>query len=944
MLLVIEGKSVNIYLTVFGKVKSPRIVFVNRVGTIIKEIPKLEKVTNFNSTNMSYIYEYTLNNIYDEFKYYGETIQTRDNIPVKTKEYSIKVVKPPFIKKLKLVYYFPKYTYLKSKVVEDNGNIEAVEKSVVKIIGTLNNPIRAGYIELKSGRKIKLNVSGNIFSGSIFVYANDEYKINITDIYNHNNNDPVRYQILVIKDNPPTIDITRPGMDIELADSLVVPLEIYGQDDYAVNSVSLKYKVQKAFVQIQGKEESIQFEIKPESEVKIDYKWDLNKIGITPGDVIVYYAVAYDGYTPKDEHLTASQKYLIKFPTVEDMYRDLNNEQRENVISLKELMEQQQKMVEDTEKVIKDLEKKEDLSYIEKKELEKLQENQKQIYNETKKVIKKLEQTSEKMKKNNMFTPQMLEKMDQIRDLMNKVADKNMQEAIQKLQEAVKNIELSSEKKKLLSTKLNQEEILKRLDKTLEMLKKLRQRQQLESFKKRADEIVKNQQNLLKKTIENKFDKKDNPDLLAKNQNKINNEFSQFKKEYKDFLDEIKKDSPETYKDLKNNLDKVEKANIDKEMQKSEDSLKKSEWDEAIKSQKKIISALDKIQSSCDRACHGMQQRDMTKILNAIDSAIFNFLQISYKTENIMEKLKTEKSISYIDSIDGSYIENDKNFRAAHLAEELIFLERTARYQMKLLEDETKDSIVFNPSFFDTFDQYYDAIGNARDNLANSRIFNAESYQRNALLYLNIIIKNLIELKEEFKNQAQKQSGGGMSDALNQLANAQQKLNELTEKLKGQVGKQGMTPELQEYLDELAFQQEMIRKSVGQFMENYKDAGKLLGNIAEAGKEMDEIKKKLKSGKIDSDLINKQHRALKRLLDAQKSVYVKEHSKKRESETAKEYKPVAPPELKEEKLKENENKYYYNVMEKYPMEYKRLVEDYFKILSTHEESVYNSEK
>ena len=103
----------------------------------------------------------------------------------------------------------------------------------------------------------------------------------------------------------------------------------------------------------------------------------------------------------------------------------------------------------------------------------------------------------------------------------------------------------------------------------------------------------------------------------------------------------------------------------------------------------------------------------------------------------------------------------------------------------------------------------------------------------------------------------------GMGDMLNQMADAQQRLNELTERMMGQVGEGGMSPELEQYLQELAFQQEMIKKGVESFMRNFEQAGQLMGDLGQAAKEMDEIKDKLMSKQIDRDVIEKQNKVLK---------------------------------------------------------------------------------
>ena len=189
-------------------------------------------------------------------------------------------------------------------------------------------------------------------------------------------------------------------------------------------------------------------------------------------------------------------------------------------------------------------------------------------------------------------------------------------------------------------------------------------------------------------------------------------------------------------------------------------------------------------------------------------------------------------------------------------------------------------------------------------------------------------------MKESFKDQMQKMASSGKGDNLNQMANAQEKLNEVTERLMGQAGKSGMTPQMQQHLEELAFQQDMIKQDVESFIKNNQDAGSLLGDLGQAAKEMKEIKDKLKSKKVDKDLIKKQKKVLKRLLDSEKSLYVKDKSKKREAETAKEYETGKPRDIAKEKVKYKSKSYFHQNVTKYPLEYKQLIDDYFKVLNS----------
>ena len=332
------------------------------------------------------------------------------------------------------------------------------------------------------------------------------------------------------------------------------------------------------------------------------------------------------------------------------------------------------------------------------------------------------------------------------------------------------------------------------------------------------------------------------------------------------------------------------------------------------------------------------KKMDIEKLLNAFDETIFNLLKTSEKVEIYKKKIDYKlNALKNLYKIDANVDELYRIRENSEIAEDLIFLERSVRWIRKNLEEETKESIMFKPEFFDKFDDLGNSLSSARDHLAGNRLPNTTPFLVNALLYNNIILKELLELKEYFKNQMEKNASSGMGDKLNQMADAQEKLNELTQRMMGKAGKNGMTPQMQEYLEELAFQQEMIKQGVESFLENYEQAGKLLGDLGQAAKEMNEIKDHLKSKKVNKDLIDKQKKVLKRLLDSEKSLYVKDKAKKREAETAKEYGSEGPGEIAKEKVKYKNKSFYHQNITKYPLEYKQLIDDYFKVLNSIEQ-------
>lgn len=930
---ILEGSDVSFELITYGKVKDAFLVLKNQ-GNIVQEKMVLTQISNENASNKIYIYQYTLKNIYDDFNYYGETIQTRDNIKIKSPEYKLYSVKEPLVQDLKLVYIYPSYTGLQSKVVSDNGNIEAVERTTIRISGKINNNLKKAVLYYNS-RRYQLSVSEEYFKGQFFLNKSGKYFIKFKDKNNNTNTKPVNYSVIVVKDNPPIVDITRPGSDITLQDVVDLPLEIYAQDDYRINDLKLFYRIKKAFTGRESPWKKINLNIIKKQFINHQYKWKLSELRFLPGDLIEYYAQVYDGYKPVKDHVVQSKKYLIKFPTVDEMYAQADQEQQKNIKTVEDLLKDQQNIYKENQKLLKDLENKKELSYIQKKEVEQIKKNQEKIQESVEKLSEQIKRAEENVRNKNMFSMEVLKKMNAIQKMLQEIKDKHIHESLTKLNSALKDIKLSSLKKKMLGQKLTQEKILKRLDKTLSMLKDLRNKQKLESMKKVTDELIKKQKDLLKDTLDKKNQKKDiSNKSLKERQDHLKDIYNNLEKQMKEFEKELKEQNSELKDQMSAINQNYKKQNLESDYNQSTSHLEKNNLSQSMEKQKQILSKLNSMSNKMGDMQRKGQQMNLAKLLSIIDETVFLLLKSSEKIENYHAKIETqikpiEKFYDIKEKDNELYRLSDNN----EIAEDFIFLERNIRWIKINLEDNSKETMTISSDFLQKFEELAETISSARKDLAEKRVFNTSNWLVKALLHNNIIIKELLEAKENLKNQMQQQASQGMGDSLNQIADGQEQLNQMTERLQGQIGKQGMSSQTQEYLEELAFQQEMIKKNLENFINNFQQAGKLLGDLNQAAKEMKDIQKKLKSKKIDQDVLDKQKRVLKRLLDSEKSLYVEDKAKKRKADTAKTYKASSPAELKEEKV-EYKNKTYYFHMNKYPIEYKKLIDDYFKVLNS----------
>ncbi len=199
----------------------------------------------------------------------------------------------------------------------------------------------------------------------------------------------------------------------------------------------------------------------------------------------------------------------------------------------------------------------------------------------------------------------------------------------------------------------------------------------------------------------------------------------------------------------------------------------------------------------------------------------------------------------------------------------------------------------------------------------------------------------IVQLMKSHAQMCSGSSGGEkskqMKDQLTGLSESQEQLNRATrqmlERLQGK-GRLSMTEA--QRLQQMAAQQEMIRQGLEELQQNFDQAKDLLGDVDQLKREMEDAQKDLAEKHVDPRLMERQQKILSRLLDAQRSIRQQEMSPQRESKTATLAERQSPPPIPEELLKKDrtlEEDVLRGSDDRYPSQYRKLVEEYFRALS-----------
>ena len=246
----------------------------------------------------------------DRMDYYVEADGIRSDA------YVIEVSEAPAVEELKVELQFPRYTGLKPKIQEDDGDIRALEGTQAVITIVTDQPVQSGVIRFEETAEIQMEaLSGNQLSGSFKIERDDYYRIHLQNQEGVWNPSSDEFVIEALIDQPPSVSVARPGRDMKVTNLEEVFTEVKAEDDFGLRSLNLRYSVN-------GEPEQTVALKAPRStrNVTSTHTFYLEEYELVPGDFVSYYAEASDS--------VASAKTDIYFLEVQPYDREYYQSQQ----------------------------------------------------------------------------------------------------------------------------------------------------------------------------------------------------------------------------------------------------------------------------------------------------------------------------------------------------------------------------------------------------------------------------------------------------------------------------------------------------------------------------------------------------------------------------------------------------------------------------------------
>lgn len=849
-----------------------------------------------------------------------------------SEKFRVSVLRKPIIESIDLKVVYPKHTGRKAEKFDNTGDITVPEGSIVEwTIQAKNLEQLDAYFK---DTTISLNTSlTNSYSFKRKCLSSQDYLLSISSA-EIKNADSLRYNIAVVKDEYPTIEVTE---EIDSTNSLRRFIEGEVGDDYGIRALS-------AQIFVSGKDTSyrISKSIGVKSGVQkqlFSYFIDISDFKLRPGDKLEYVFTVTDNDEPNGYKSTTSTKKVYAVPELKELDNILSEKDEKVKQDMDDALNDAMEFKKKIKDVKSDMMNKQNLDWKDKQSLDNLLNMHQDL---TKKMEKMKDEFEEnKNEKENFLenSEELLEKQQQLQELLDELMDEELLQLLEELQELMEEMNKDQLLENLEEMEMESESLEEELDRALELFKNMELDQKLENLQEQLEELAKEQEELKEQTENKELSNEE----LAKKQEEINEKFDEIQKD----VEEIKEKNEELEKPRDMDFDQETQDNIEQQTDDAKENLENDKNKKASENQKSAAEEMQKMSEQVGNMMQQQQQQQQAEDMDALRYLLENLVTLSHDQEGLMEEYRDTRVT------DPKYLE---------LNRQQLDIERNT--------DIVKDSLIaLSKRVFQLSSFINEELAELDYNLNKSMIYSEDrktsqlrQHQQYAMTGYNDLALMLSEVLSQMQQQAQSQQmGSGSCSKPGGKGSGQSKgpmtMQQMKDALKGQMdqmknggkkpggekgegsqkpggespgqgGIPGLTPK---EIAKMAAMQGQMKESLKKIRQDMNKDGSGAGNqLNDLIDEMDKLEDDLLNGRIGRDLLKRQQDIYTRLLESEKALRERGYSDERESKEGKNKEKGNKIEFTEyNRKKDAEIEFLRSLPVELRVYYKALVNEYF---------------
>ncbi|MCF7811135.1 hypothetical protein K9N50_09135 [bacterium] len=842
---------------------------------------------------------------------------------IESKKYRLDVVTRPQITELHYRFFPPSYTGLPTTTGRENvGDVEGLPGSQLEINVKSNKRLtKAWYLFQRSGEdstdldSIAMSINGQNAHCTFNLMHEGDYRIQLADEDGHSNLDPIKYRIRLLNDSYPLVRIAFPEEDVILGDNMQVPLIIEADDDYGVKKLELHFRQIGEDSMVYNR--PLHLNSQNEKVVRIEELWSLAEMSLFPGDVIEYWAVVWDNDRVNGPKKSESERRLVRLPSIEEIVQEVEQTEEAGMEQAKATIEAAKELKENLNEIVEELRRNPEVDWEKQREMEAAMEQQQDIRQQVEKLANKIEDLVEKLDKHDLLTAQTLEKYKELQELIAEISTPELEQAMQKLKEAIESQDPDAIRKALEDFDQSQEEYLERIERSLSILQQLQLERKMDELVRMTEELLHEQESILDNVDEGQSEE------LARKQQDLSISMQILEKNINKTI-ELAEEAGES--ELSTELDSLLtdalEKNINQQMQNAGQAYANSQREKAKSLGDQSARDLAELSAGLKKSADKLKEKRKTELAGKLRRIAEELIYISSDQENLASESQQIET---------------KSPRYRSFAGRQSDIQSALQGIITRLFAASQETFFVTPELGASLGKATEQLDRALAGYSDRNPRSVKQPQAIALGEINKSALKVLSILDELEGSSSSSGYEEMMEKLSQMASAQQGLNQQSMMMPGGEGQQQM-PGAGDQFAKMAASQRALQEQMGKLGEEGKGMQEILGDLEDIAGQMGEVAGDFEDKNISERTRRLQERIVSRLLDATRSVKQQEYSRRRESKTGIDMTRKSPAEIKLDQDRERLRRDLLRAMQEgYTKDYRELIRNYFQALEKLEE-------
>lgn len=826
---------------------------------------------------------------------------TRDGMV--TQERHVEVYFPPQLLDLGLEVHPPSYTGLaRERYTRVPPRLEVPQGAELHLAGHVNHGLRRGAVLTSRGDSIPMVCTGDSIFSVLKADSNLNWRPWLQDDRGLIDTGDLEYAVTLRLDQSPTAELSSSVQSGLLPADGRIPLQCRVRDDYGLSGVDLQMARGEEFkadselpwfgidvLDRSADRRTIQSELgevilvagsreTSTGELRMDLQLLADALDLVPGESLLLRLEARDNRRPGPAGVGRSRVLRFLLPSAVDIMGDQLAGQDDRLESLKDLRRQAEHLATDLERINREMMKNPDPDFARQQEALAAVARQQELQQELSRMAEDLRQDVDQVASRGMMSMEMLEKMEQIGQLMEELQSDELRRMQEMMRSAMDELTPQQIAEAVREVARNQEAYLEKMDRTIKLLEQMRQEQQLEAAASRTESLMRQQQELSEQAPTD-ADTADRQRELADQVDQL----KEFLKELQESLAD-QQESRDPAADGKDDpLQSMREAleGMQKQMQEQDPAQSMREAaeqmsgppDAAEQSQHQAMRELASLYHIVREAQQNMQMSMQQTMITGLRRLAHELLELSNRQEEL-----TQAAPAFLD--DGQAVE---------LARRQQHVLRGAQHIRDRMREVLDGSSMISGRLLRDLDGVVAVLQNHVRYLQGGQTGPARQSARDGLERINRVVINLLtSLQSSGSGQGSGSPMPSAGEQLQRMAESQAGLNGMTEMMMQQISGQRAAAQRLDSGEMGEEQQRLADELKDLDLQSRNRSERLLGDLQEIARDAEQVAREISDGGISEETLRRQERILGRMLDARNSARRRDYSERRESRAASE--------------------------------------------------------